>query len=458
MTPRVLIVDDEENMLKLLNKILTKDGFDVRTAESGAEALRLLREDAFDLIISDLVMPVIDGMSLMQEVKSRHPDTQFILITAHGSIESAVQAMKVGAFDYLTKPFQKDEILLAVRKAVKYCQLHHEVRKLRAELKTRDCFKDIVYTSKAMNSVFMLIDKIADSHATVLIRGESGTGKELVARAVHDRNLKRKGPFVAVDCSVLPDHLLQSELFGHVKGAFTGAVKDNKGLFLAANGGTLFLDEIGNISPSMQINLLRVLQEREIKPVGSASISRVDVRVLAATNVDLEKSMHEGTFRKDLYYRLSVVTVHVPPLRERKDDIVPLAYHFMRKYAAVYQKPLTDITPAAINHLLENPWIGNVRELENVLERSVLLSSGAVIDESTLEFPPVLYEHVQPGATHIYRDVLPLRDALRRQSLDSEKEVLAAALQKSNGNKTNAAKILGISRSSLYNKMRWLGM
>lgn len=457
MTPKVLIVDDEENMLKLLKKILTKDGFDVRTAENGTEALRFVREEAFDLIISDLVMPMIDGMNLMKEVKSRHPDIQFILITAHGSIESAVQAMKVGAFDYLTKPFQKDEILLSVRKAIKYCKLHHEVRRLRAELKTRDCFKDIVYTSKAMESVFALIDKIADSQATVLIRGESGTGKELIARAIHDRNHKRKGPFVAVDCSVLPDHLLQSELFGHVKGAFTGAVKDNKGLFLAASGGTLFLDEIGNISPSMQINLLRVLQEREIKPVGSAASSKVDVRVLAATNADLEKSISEGAFRKDLYYRLSVVTVHVPALRERKDDIVPLAYHFMRKYAAVYQKTVTDITPSAIIHLLDNPWIGNVRELENVLERSVLLSSGPFIDESTLEFSPVLYEN-KPEHTHAYPDAIPLKEALRRQTRDREKTAVAEALQKSDGNKTKAAAILGISRSSLYNKMRWLGL
>lgn len=457
MTPKVLIVDDEENMLKLLKKILTKDGFDVRTAENGTEALRFVREEAFDLIISDLVMPMIDGMNLMKEVKSRHPDIQFILITAHGSIESAVQAMKVGAFDYLTKPFQKDEILLSVRKAIKYCKLHHEVRRLRAELKTRDCFKDIVYTSKAMESVFALIDKIADSQATVLIRGESGTGKELIARAIHDRNHKRKGPFVAVDCSVLPDHLLQSELFGHVKGAFTGAVKDNKGLFLAASGGTLFLDEIGNISPSMQINLLRVLQEREIKPVGSAASSKVDVRVLAATNADLEKSISEGAFRKDLYYRLSVVTVHVPALRERKDDIVPLAYHFMRKYAAVYQKTVTDITPSAIIHLLDNPWIGNVRELENVLERSVLLSSGPFIDESTLEFSPVLYEN-KPEHTHACPDAIPLKEALRRQTRDSEIIAVAEALQKSDGNKTKAAAILGISRSSLYNKMRWLGL
>ncbi|MBI5551401.1 MAG: sigma-54-dependent Fis family transcriptional regulator [Desulfobacterales bacterium] len=447
---RILVVDDEENMRKLLHRVLTKESYEVRMAESGSEALRLLREEEFDLIISDLVMPVLSGMDLMREAKSRQTDVQFILITAHGTIGSAVEAMKAGAFDYLTKPVGKEEILRAVHKALQFGQLRQEVRKLRAELRTRQEFKEIVFASKEMESVLKLIDKIADSQATVLILGESGTGKELVARAIHEANRQRKGPFVAVDCSALPEHLLQSELFGHVKGAFTGAVKDNKGLFLAASGGTLFLDEIGNIAPPVQLNLLRVLQEREIKPVGSVQSMRVDVRVLAATNVDLERAMREGKFRRDLYYRLSVVAVQVPPLRARRADLAPLAYHFMNKYAAAYQKQLTDISPAALSAISEYPWPGNVRELENVIERAVLLSPGPHIEEPALAF--------SPSALTDAGDAAPSRETLRQMSREKEKEVLLAALRQAGGNRSQAAKQLGISRSSLYNKLKELDL
>jgi DNA-binding NtrC family response regulator len=458
MTPRVLIVDDEVNMLRLLEKVLGREGYQVRTAESGTEALRRLREEEFDLIISDLVMPVIDGIHLMQEVKIRHPDTQFILITAYGSIGSAVEAMKAGAFDYLAKPFKKEEILLAARKATKYIELQHELRRLRAELKSRDGFKQIVYASKAMESVFQLIGKIADSQATVLVLGESGTGKELIARAIHEGNTSRKGPFLAVDCSVLPEHLLQSELFGHVKGAFTGAVKDSKGLFLAADGGTLFLDEIGNISPSVQLNLLRVLQEREIKAVGSVGSTKVNVRVLAATNMDLEKSMREGKFRRDLYYRLSVVTVQIPPLRERREDIEPLAFHFMRRYASMYGKEVTGVTPAALRAIMENPWGGNVRELENVMERAVLLSTAPLIDESALAFPPSFDGGLAPGAAAPQRAGRSLKSVISQQVQESEKEALLRGLREAGGNRSRAAKILGISRSSLYDRLKRLDL
>jgi DNA-binding NtrC family response regulator len=458
MPPKVLVVDDEANMLKLLSKILGKEGCEVRSAESGSEAMRLMREEEFDLIISDLVMPVIDGMRLMQEVKARQPDTPFILITAHGSIGSAVEAMKAGAFDYLTKPFQKDEVLLAVRKALKFGELHQEVRKLRAELKFRDGFKEIVYASRAMASVFKLIGKVADSNATVLILGESGTGKELIARAIHENNSRRKGPFVAVDCSVLPEHLLQSELFGHVKGAFTGAIKDSKGLFLAADGGTLFLDEIGTISPALQLNLLRVLQEREVKPVGSAVSMHADVRVLAATNLDLEKAMRVGQFRKDLFYRLSVVTVHVPPLRERRDDIAPLAYHFMRQYAAEYQKHLVDIAPGALRSIIDNPWPGNVRELKNVMERAVLLSTGPYIDDSALAFPLRPLEGLPADGVPIESSAARLKQFIRREVRNIETDAVLSALKDARGNKSRASKMLGISRSSLYNKLKDLDL
>jgi DNA-binding NtrC family response regulator len=447
--PRILIVDDEQNMRKLFEKVLAKEGYAVRTAGNGADALKILEEETFHLVISDLVMPGLGGIDLMKEVKTKHPDIPFIVLTAYGTVGSAVEAMKGGAFDYLTKPFQKDHVLLVVDKALKYCKLHDEVRRLRQQLEVKDGMTRIIGKSKAMESVFKLISKIADSQATVLIRGESGTGKELVARAIHNLSRRRSNPFLAVDCSVLPEHLLQSELFGHVKGSFTGAFKDKEGLFLAADGGTILLDEIGTIAPSVQLNLLRVLQEKEIKPVGSVAKKNVDVRVLAATNEDLEKAMADGTFRKDLYYRLAVVTVDVPPLRQRIDDVAPLAHHFMRKYAKLYQKNISDLTPQTMRALMAYPWPGNVRELENVMERSVLLSPGPLIDESSLAFP------APKEAFPARESVVPsLKNTTRVVTQEREREAITMALKDSRGNKSRAAKLLGISRTSLYNKMR----
>ncbi|MDF1592639.1 MAG: sigma-54 dependent transcriptional regulator [Desulfobacterales bacterium] len=453
MLAKILVVDDEQNMLKLFQKILGKEAFTISTAESGTEALGLLDQENFDLIISDILMPKMSGMELMKEVKTHHPDIPFIVITAHGSIGSAVEAMKAGAFDYLTKPFRKDDILLVINKTLKYSRLHDEVRRLRMELKERDCFKEIIGNSKAMDGVLKLISKIADSQATVLIQGESGTGKELIARAIHDLSSRRDESFMGVDCSVLPEHLLQSELFGHVKGAFTGAVKEKKGLFFAAHGGTLFLDEIGNISPAVQLNLLRVLQEKEIKPVGSVTNIKVDVRVIVASNVDLQQAISNGTFRKDLYYRLAVVPVNLPPLRERAEDIAPLAHHFMRKYVKTYQKNISDITPGAMHALMANPWPGNVRELENFMERAVLLNSGRSIDETSLFFPATDGDTTQPG-----NGLNLLKSATRDLIRTKEKRAIATALREADGKKNRAAKLLGISRSTLYSKMKALGI
>ena len=451
MLGKIMVVDDEPNMLKLFKKILGKEGFLISTAGSGAEALNLLKQESYDLIISDLLMPKVSGIDLMKEVKALHPDTPFVVITAHGSIGSAVDAMKAGAFDYLTKPFRKDDILLVINKTLQYSRLHHEVRRLRLELKERDSFKEIIGNSKAMEGVLKLISKIADSQATVLIQGESGTGKELIAKAIHDLSSRKDKLFVAVDCSVLPENLLQSELFGHAKGAFTGAVKETKGLFLSADGGTIFLDEIGNISSAVQLNLLRVLQEKEIKPVGSVANIKVDVRVIAATNVDLEQSISNGTFRKDLYYRLAVVPVNLPPLRNRKEDIAPLAHHFMRKYVNFYHKNISDITPNAMQALMANPWPGNVRELENVMERAVLLSAGRVIDVSSLCFP-----EVGGDTAKTENDFSHLKAATQDLTRAEEKRAIAAALRDADGKKNLAAKLLGISRSTLYNKMKTL--
>ena len=448
MTPRILVVDDEENMLRLFQKILSRENYAVQTVSSATEALRRIREEKYDLILSDLKMPLVSGMELMEEVKRLHPDLPFVVMTAYGSIKSAVEAMKAGAFDYLTKPFQKDDLLIVVTKALKVSRLQDEVVRLREELKAREGFKEIIFKSKAMESVFKLISKVADSPATILVQGESGTGKELISRAIHDLSGRRRGPFIALDCSILPEPLLQTELFGHVKGAFTGAVKDKKGLFLAAEGGTLFLDEIGNISPAVQSNLLRVLQEKEIKPVGSVASLKVDVRVVAATNVDLGEAIRKGWFRKDLYYRLAVVSLTVPPLRERVDDIPLLAYHFLRKYAQAYQKDLAEISPPALRRIMADPWPGNVRELENVIERAVLLSAGPVLTEGALSFPLPADETPETVL------LKPLKAATRDLARLGEKEALITALRNAGGNKSRAAKTLGISRSSLYNKIK----
>ncbi|MEA1900591.1 MAG: sigma-54 dependent transcriptional regulator [Thermodesulfobacteriota bacterium] len=449
---KILVVDDEQHMLKLFEKILTRQGHEVRTAASGTEAISLLEKNDFDLIFSDLLMPDLGGMDLLKEVKARYSDIPFIVITAYGTIESAVEAMKTGAFDYLTKPFRKDDILLVAGKALKYCELRNEVKRLREKLKDKDGVKKIIGKSKAMRDVLKLIARVADSQATVLIQGESGTGKELIARLIHDLSSRKDEPFIAVDCGVFPEHLLQSELFGHVKGAFTGAVQDKKGLFIAAAKGTLFLDEIGTISPAVQLNLLRVLQEKEVRPVGSLTSIKGDVRVVAATNLNLEQAMHEGIFRGDLYYRLAVVTVDLPPLRERRSDITMLAYHFMRKYAMIYDRELSDITPDAKYAIMQNSWPGNVRELENVMERAVLLSAGSLIDGASLPLP------VRQTMSHKSRQLKPFKTVIKAAGRDAERKAILKALEETMGNKTKAARILGISRSSLYNKIYALGI
>ncbi len=452
MLAKILVVDDEQHMLKLFEKILTRQGHEVQTAASGTAAISLLENNDFDLIFSDLLMPDIGGMDLLKEVKARYSDIPFIVITAYGTIESAVEAMKTGAFDYLTKPFRKDDILLVTGKAIKYCELCNEVKRLRKKLKDKDEVKKIIGKSKAMQDVLKLVARVADSQATVLIQGESGTGKELIARLIHDLSSRKDEPFIAVDCGVFPEHLLQSELFGHVKGAFTGAIQNKKGLFIAADKGTLFLDEIGTISPAVQLNLLRVLQEKEVRPVGSLTSIKGDMRVVAATNVNLEQAMHEGRFRKDLYYRLAVVIVNLPPLRERKSDVTVLAYHFMQKYATIYGRELSDITPDAMRVIMENPWPGNVRELENVMERAVLLSAGPLIDKTSLPLPASQTTSCKTNQLE------PLKPAIKAAGNEAERKAILNALEETMGNKTKTARILGISRSSLYNKIRELGI
>jgi len=449
---RILVIDDEENMLELYSRILGKEGYKVTTALTAEEALDLFRSKVFDLIIADLALPGMNGVELLKKVKEEDPDIPYILITAYGTVESAVEAMKLGAFDYIPKPFQTEELKIVIKKALKEYQLAQELKRLRSEVRERYSFGNIVGRSKKMLAIFDLVGRVAASNSTVLIQGESGTGKELIARAIHYNSLRKDKPFVAIDCSILPETLLESELFGHVRGAFTGAMKAKKGLFEEANGGTIFLDEIGNISLPIQAKLLRVLQEREIKPLGSTDTIKVDVRIIAATNTDLKELVASGAFREDLYYRIAVIPIVLPPLRERKEDIPLLVDCFLEKFSKENNKPLKRITPKALALLTEYDWPGNVRELENIIERAVLVSDSEEIDESC--FPS---EIRRLGDESVSLNI-SLKGEVNKVKGSVEIEAIKKALALCGGNKTLAAKKLGISRSSLYNKLKEYGI
>ncbi|MBI1822566.1 MAG: sigma-54-dependent Fis family transcriptional regulator [Nitrospirae bacterium] len=441
---RILVVDDEPNMRALFKKILAKEGYQVESASSGEEAVRRLETDPFDLVISDLKMGGMDGIQLLKKVKEKAPNTLVILLTAFGTVDTAVSAMKEGAFDYLTKPVNNDEVKLVVKKALEIYHLKLEVEQLREKVEVNKDFKDIIGQSPRMRSLFRMIKMVAYSNTTILINGESGTGKELIARAIHFNSPRRERPFVTVDCGALPETLLESELFGHVRGSFTGAISNKKGLFEEADGGTLLLDEIGDTTIAFQSKLLRVLQESEFKPVGSNKSVHVDVRVVAATNKDLREGVKKKTFREDLYYRLAVVPVLLPSLKERKEDIPLLVDHFIKKYCEHNALLPKLISPQVMKILMDYPWHGNVRELENVIERAVLISPGNEIRlEALFSERSAEDESIDPlqESTHFAIQIL-------------ERERIAIAMKKANGNRTQAAKLLGISRATLYNKMR----
>jgi DNA-binding NtrC family response regulator len=440
---RILVVDDEPNMQGLFKKVLGKEGYEVVTAFSGEEAVKKLEAEWFDLLISDLKMPGMSGLDLLKKAKGLTPTLPCIMLTAHGTIDSAVAAMKEGANDYLTKPVNIDEIKLVVKKVLDNYRLIREVEHLRGKIGLESGSHNIIGRSKPMRDLFHLIERVANSNTTILIYGESGTGKELIARAVHQQSPRRDRPFVAIDCGALPETLLESELFGHVRGSFTGAVSNKKGLFEDADGGTLLLDEIGDTTPAFQSKLLRVLQEGEIRPVGGNKTIKVDVRVIAATNKDLKKNVERKTFREDLYYRLAVVPVVVPPLRHRREDIPLLANHFIKKYCERNQLESKRISPKALKLLVESPWPGNVRELENVIERAVLMSAGPEISAEALFMEPSMD---QPD------DGLP--EVIRTATETVEKEKITEATRKAKGNRSRAAKLLGISRATLYNKLK----
>ena len=445
---RILVVDDERVMLRAWERILPTKDFDVETCDSGVEALHRMQSETYDVVLLDIMMPQISGMDVLREIKGKRPETEVIMMTAYATIDTAVSAIKLGAYDYLTKPFENlESIENVVRRCSERKRLIDRNRVLESQLETKERFEGMVGGSLRMREVFKLIESVSYSAASVLIEGESGTGKELVARAIHYRSPRKDKAFVVINCSALSETLLESELFGHVKGSFTGAIANKKGLFEVADGGTMFLDEIGEIPLSTQVKLLRVLQEGEVKRVGSNENAHVDVRIVAATNADLQDMMRKGTFREDLYYRLNVISVRLPPLRERREDIPMLAYHFLKKYAERMHKQVLRISPEAMALLQGYKWVGNVRELENVMERGVVLVGGEVID------PPSLPPHIAQGTPIGIEDQkslsnLPYKKAKRMALMSFEKRYLMTLLQRTSGNISQASRAAGLDRSN----------
>lgn len=442
----ILIVDDEKDMCDLLSDVLGKEGFDVETALGGREALEKFRRSDYDIVITDLRMRDMDGMDLMKAVKAERSDVPVIIITAFGSIDRAIDAMRAGAFHFVTKPFKMRELEALVTKALEQRSLVQENRRLRKEVQGRYDFRQIIGRSKAMSEVFRLVELVADSASNVLVLGDSGTGKELVARAIHFSGRRANGPFVPVNCSAIPEGLLESELFGHTRGAFTGAYQSRRGLFVEASGGTLFLDEIGDMGLPLQAKLLRVLQDRVVRPIGSSRTFPVDTRIIAATHQDLKHAIKEGGFREDLYYRLSVIPIRIPALAERRDDIPLLADHFLRKVTTETGRPLKRLTSRAMDALQQRPWEGNVRELENIVERLVVLTPGDVIDVEDL-----------PRQSSGDMDSSPWpADGEWPQLRDLERRYVERVLANVGNNKEKAARVLGINRRTLYRMQdRW---
>jgi len=436
---KLLVVDDEAIIRESLHDWLTDVGYQVFTAENGPQALELIEKEGLKIVITDLVMPGMDGIELMKKAKELQPNIEVIIITAYASISTAIAAMKEGAFDYIEKPFCPERAELLVKKLASHQELVEENLSLRQKLEDHYHFEDIIAKSSKMQRLIEVIKIVAKTNATVLITGESGTGKELVARAIHSQSHRPNKPFVAVSCAALPESLLESELFGHEKGSFTGAYVQKKGKFEFANGGTLFLDEIGEMSANIQVHLLRVLEEKEFTRVGGNEPIKVDVRVISATNKDLRRAIANGQFREDLYYRLNVVAIELPPLRERKEDIPLLAQHFLRKFALDNQKNIIDFSPEAIKFLLDYDWPGNIRELENAIERAVVLSKANSITIADLP-----HENLSlTGSASIGKNIKEV-----------EKNHIINVLCETSGNYSEAARILGISRMTLYNKVK----
>ncbi len=455
---RILVVDDEPGIRRAVAAEMEDEGYEVDTAGSGAEAVLKFRQAPADLVITDLKMDGVDGLELLQEIKRERPETEVMMMTAHGSMETAVAAMRAGAYDYISKPFDLDDMSLSVKRMAEKVSLSAENTRLRGDLKAKYSFDNVIGTSGAMQDAFKLVERVAGRTATVLLMGESGTGKEVFARLIHHQSDRARGPFLAVNCAALPENLLESELFGHEKGAFTGAVAARLGLFREADGGTLFLDEIGEVSTNIQVKLLRSLQEKEVLPVGGRGPVPVNVRIIAATNQDLQTGIAEGWFREDLYYRLAVFPIRTPPLRQRRDDIEPLVAHFLSKGGYEGMRFSAD----AMRRLMAYEWPGNVRQLENVVERSALMADGEIIDGMALPTHIVgAAGGAGPaegggagGAGGAGLFVLP-DEGIHLESL--EEDLIRQAIRKAEGNKTQAAQLLGITRRTLYSRLDKMG-
>jgi two-component system response regulator HydG len=449
MKERILVVDDEQSHRIMLKAVLTKEGYDVSEADDGISAVKAVENESFDLILMDIRMTDMDGLEAMGQIKKMSPAIPIIMMTAYASIKTAVEALKSGAYDYLTKPLDIDELKILINKALEHYRLQEENVFLKERLADRFDFSKIIGKSRRMKELFENLSLIAPSDATILIYGESGTGKELVANAIHQNSLRAQKPFIKVSCAALPETLLESELFGHERGAFTGALARKAGRFQLADGGTLFLDEVNVMSSTTQVKLLRVLQEREFEPLGSTKTSHVDIRLITATNKELEAEVKEGRFREDLFYRLNVVPIHLPPLRERKEDIPLLAEHFFRLYQEKNKKSMKGFLPKTIDTLMRYDWQGNIRELENVIERAVLLCRSEYITPKDLP-PPLQGEEVGE------QSIISIPQGMTLEQV--EKEAIIQTLEETGGNRTQTAQILGISRKTLQNKLKEYGL
>jgi len=450
---RILIVDDEESFRHMLSVILIKEGYEVETASNGEEGLRKAAANPFDQILCDIRMPRMDGLGFLGEIKKSGIEATIIVMSAYGTADTAIEAMKLGAYDYVSKPFKPDEIILTLRKAEEREQLRRENQLLRKEVAKEYSFENIVSKNEKMQEIFEVIKKVSHYKSTVLITGESGTGKELVARALHYNSDRAQNPFVAVNCGAIPENLLESELFGHAKGAFTDAIRTKKGLFEEADGGTLFLDEIGELPGQLQVKLLRVLQDGQIRRIGESKPIQIDVRIVAATVKDLPKEVNEGRFREDLFYRLNVLPVHIPPLRERKEDIPLLIHHFIGKYNQAMNKNVAGVDHRAMETLIGYKWYGNVRELENTIERAIVLSEKNHIESDNL---PVEINNFREDSLI---ETLPDEEySIKKASKSLEINLIQKALRKTKGNHTHAARLLEISHRALLYKIKEYGI
>ncbi|TRZ95020.1 MAG: sigma-54-dependent Fis family transcriptional regulator [Rhodocyclaceae bacterium] len=455
MNARILVVDDEEIVVRSCLRILGTDAYEVESAQSGIEALRKIEESSFDVLILDIMMPQMDGLEVLQRVKETHPDIDVIMVTGLSQIDTAVRSMKLGAFDYLPKPFDPDELKHVVERALERRQLLQENLNLRSELSSKYRFENIVGSSPAMQKVFGLIAKCAPTNSTVLITGESGTGKELIARAIHFNSLRKEKPFIAVDCNSLSETLLESELFGHTKGSFTGAVSNKRGMFEIADGGTLFLDEVSNISLSTQAKLLRVIQEREFRAVGDTRTQTTNIRLIAATNKDLKVMVTEGTFREDLFYRINIFPIQLPPLRERREDIPVLAFHFLKAFSKELEKESVEFSEGAMSALVNYDWPGNVRELENTVHRAMILTNDKVIRQAHLTNIIDMLPRADLDVPRTSDELKRIKKAAREKSVENiEKLFILEALKRNGWNVTNSAEETGMLRANFQALMK----